>query len=96
MLPAAPACAVARRRIAASCTRLRRLWVSEAASLKSEYTTFSNHRTSCVWKGQAYYMSLFVNGEMNPDSVWYYPEPTDSAAEIKDRVAFKAGVSIVD
>ncbi len=66
------------------------------ASLKTEYTTFSNHRTSCVWKGQAYYMSLFVNGEMNPDSVWYYPEPTESAAEIKDRVAFKAGVSIVD
>ena len=36
------------------------------ASLKTEFTTFSNHRTSCVWKGQAYYMSLFVNGEMNP------------------------------
>ena len=66
------------------------------ASLKREYVTFSNHRTSCVWKGQAYYMSLFVNGEMNPDSVWFYPEPTESAAEIKDRVAFKAGVSIVD
>ena len=66
------------------------------ASLKTEFITFSNHRTSCIWKGQAYYMSLFVNGEMNPDSVWFYPEPTESAAEIKDRVAFKAGVSIVD
>jgi uncharacterized protein (DUF427 family) len=66
------------------------------ASLKREYTTFSNHRTSCVWKGQAYYMSLFVNGEMNPDAIWYYPEPTEAAQEIKDRVAFKAGVSIVE
>lgn len=66
------------------------------ASLKREYTTFSNHRTSCIWKGQAYYMSLFVNGEMNPDAIWYYPEPTEAAQEIKDRVAFKAGVSIVD
>ena len=22
-------------------------------ALKDEYTTFSNHRSSCVWKGQA-------------------------------------------
>jgi uncharacterized protein (DUF427 family) len=65
-------------------------------SLKSEFTTFSNHRTSCVWKGQAYYLSLFVKGEMNPDAVWFYPEPTESAQEIKGRVAFKAGVDIVD
>ena len=33
------------------------------ASLKREYVTFSNHRTSCHWKGQAYYYSLFVNGD---------------------------------
>jgi uncharacterized protein (DUF427 family) len=66
------------------------------ASLKREYTTFSNHRTSCVWKGQAHYMSLLVNGEMNPDAIWFYPEPTEAAQEIKDRVAFKAGVSIVE
>ena len=24
------------------------------ASLKREYVSFSNHRTSCHWKGQAY------------------------------------------
>jgi uncharacterized protein (DUF427 family) len=67
-----------------------------AASLKREYTTFSNHRTSCIWKGQAYYLSLFVNGEMKPDAIWFYPEPTEAASEIKDRVAFQSGVSIVD
>ncbi len=66
------------------------------AALKPEYTTFSNHRSSCVWKGQAYYLSLFVNGEINPDAVWFYPEPSEAAADIKDRVAFKAGVDIVD
>lgn len=65
------------------------------AALKSEYTSFSNHRTS-DWKGQAYYLSLFINGEMFPDAVWFYPEPSDSAANMKDRVAFKAGVNIVD
>jgi len=64
------------------------------ASLNRDYTTFSNHRTSCPWKGQAYYYSLFVNGEMNPEAVWYYPEPTEAAANIKGRVAFWKGVKV--
>ena len=33
------------------------------SALRREYTTFSNHRTSCAWKGQAHYYSLFVNGD---------------------------------
>ncbi|MEO3693181.1 DUF427 domain-containing protein [Roseateles paludis] len=65
-------------------------------SLKREYTSFSNHRTSCIWKGQAHYMSLFVNGELNPDAVWFYPEPNAAAAEIKGRVAFGKGVQITE
>ncbi len=65
-------------------------------ALKKEYTTFSNHRTSCVWKGQAHYMSLLANGDMKPDAVWYYPEPTEAAQEIKGRVAFGPGVQIVE
>lgn len=63
-------------------------------SLKKEYTTFSNHRTSCAWKGQAQYLSLLVNGEMNPDAVWYYADPTPAAAEIKGRYAFWKGVKV--
>ena len=66
------------------------------AALKPEYTSFSNHRTSCVWKGQARYLSLFVNGEMLPDAVWFYPEPNEAAAEIKGRVAFGKGVQVVE
>ena len=64
------------------------------SSLKREYTSFSNHRSSCPWKGQARYYSLFVNGEMKPDAVWFYPEPTEAAQEIKGRVAFMPGVEI--
>lgn len=66
------------------------------ASLKREYTSFSNHRTSCAWKGQARYLSLFVNGEMGSDAVWYYPEPSEAAAQIQNRVAFGRGVQIVE
>jgi uncharacterized protein (DUF427 family) len=65
------------------------------ASLKREYTTFSNHRTSSE-KGQAQYLSLLVKGEMNPDAVWFYPDPTPIAAEIKGRVAFWKGVQITE
>lgn len=65
------------------------------SSLNRAYVTFSNHRTSCPWKGQAHYLSLLVNGEMNPDAVWFYPEPSEAAAEIKGRVAFWKGVQVV-
>ena len=64
------------------------------SSLNQKYVSFSNHRTSCPWKGQARYHSLFVNGEMNPDAVWYYPEPAGTFAQIKGRVAFWKGVQV--
>ena len=67
-----------------------------AESLKKEYTTFSNHRTGCHWKGQAQYLSLFVNGEMNADAVWYYTDPLPAAAEIKGRYAFWKGVKVTE
>ena len=63
-------------------------------SLNRQFVTFSNHRSSCPWKGQAYYYSLMVNGEMFPDAVWYYPEPSEAAKEIKGRVAFGKGVTV--
>jgi uncharacterized protein (DUF427 family) len=57
------------------------------SSLKRDYVTFSNHRS--------HYYSLFVNGEMNPDAVWYYPAPSEAAAQIKGRVAFWKGVKVI-
>ena len=65
-----------------------------ASALEREYVTFSNHHTTCYWKGEASYYSLLVNGEMNADAVWYYPDPKPEAAMVKDRVAFWKGVKI--
>lgn len=65
------------------------------AALNRVYVTFSNHKTMCAWKGQASYYSLMVDGEMNTDSVWYYPDPKPEAANIKGRVAFWKGVVVV-
>ena len=64
------------------------------ADVRREYLAFSNHRSSCAWKGQARYHSLIVNGEMNPDACWYYPEPLPAAANIQGRVAFWKGVQV--
>jgi len=64
------------------------------ASVNREYISFSNHKTSCPWKGQASYYSIHVNGDVNPDAVWYYAEPKEAAANIKGRVAFWKGVQV--
>jgi len=64
------------------------------SSLKREFISFSNHKTSCPWKGQASYYSINVHGDLNPDAAWYYAEPKDAAANIKGRVAFWKGVQV--
>ena len=64
------------------------------SSLNRDYVTFSNHKTSCAWKGQASYYSLIVNGELNTDAAWYYADPKPEAESIKGRVAFWKGVRI--
>jgi uncharacterized protein (DUF427 family) len=64
------------------------------ASLNRDYVTFSNHHTTSSSKGQASYYSLLVNGEMNTDAAWYYPDPKPEAENIKGHVAFWKGVAI--
>ena len=64
------------------------------SSLNRQHVTFSNHRTGCPWKGQAYYYSLMVDGELNENAAWYYAQPKDAAAEIAGRVAFWKGVTV--
>jgi uncharacterized protein (DUF427 family) len=66
------------------------------SALKREYVLSSNHRTMCSWKGQASYYSLLVDGDLNADAVWYYPEPKEAAAQIKGRVAFWKGVKVTE
>ena len=65
-----------------------------AATVNQQFISFSNHKTSCAWKGQASYYSLIVDGELNPDAAWYYAEPKEAAANIKGYVAFWKGVQV--
>ena len=63
-------------------------------SIKREYFAESDNHSVCPWKGEASYYSIEVNGEVNRDAAWYYPEPSKAAAEIKDHVAFWKGVRV--
>jgi len=65
-----------------------------AESLVMEHFKPSDHRTTCSWKGEAHYSDVVVNGDVNSNAAWFYPEPKSAAAEIKGRIAFWRGVSV--
>ena len=57
--------------------------------------TRDNSDTSvCPWKGTASYLDLVVDGQVNEGAAWYYPQPKDAAAEIKDRLAFWKDIEV--
>ncbi|MCQ1535607.1 DUF427 domain-containing protein [Methanosarcina sp. KYL-1] len=63
-------------------------------SVKREYLKESETHTTCPWKGKACYYDVVVEGEVNNDAAWYYPDPSPAAKEIKNYVAFWRGVGI--
>lgn len=64
-------------------------------SVNKEYLKNSDTHTVCHWKGTASYYNLEVDGKQNNDAVWYYPEPSVLAQNIKGRVAFWKGVKVI-
>jgi uncharacterized protein (DUF427 family) len=65
-----------------------------AESIEGRYFRDSDTHTICPWKGEASYKSIEVDGERNRDAAWFYPEPKQAAAQIKDRYAFWHGVTV--
>jgi uncharacterized protein (DUF427 family) len=63
-------------------------------SVNKDHLQPSSTHSVCPWKGEASYYNVVVNGETNKDAAWYYPEPKDAAAEIKNRIAFWRGVRV--
>lgn len=54
----------------------------------------STHTSVCGWKGTAHYYDVVVDGQVNANACWYYPEPKQAAAQIRGRVAFWKGVQV--
>ena len=63
-------------------------------AIRKEFFQPSDKQTSCPWKGTASYYNVVVDGNVNEDAAWYYPEPKDAAKRIKDYVAFWNGVQV--
>ncbi|MFT3765836.1 MAG: DUF427 domain-containing protein [Minicystis sp.] len=63
-------------------------------ALRREHVRPSETHTVCSWKGTASYYDVVVDGKVNKDAVWFYPDPKPAAANIKDHVAFWKGVQV--
>lgn len=63
-------------------------------ALKREYLQESDHSTHCFWKGAASYYDVVVDGEVNGQAAWYYPDPKKAAEPIRGHVAFWRGVTV--
>lgn len=64
-------------------------------SIKREYFRESKTHTTCSWKGVASYYDIVVNGEVNRDAAWYYPETKEATKHIKNYIGFWRGVQVV-
>ena len=63
-------------------------------AVKREHVRPSDHHTVCSWKGTASYYDVVVNGEVNKDAAWYYPDTKPAAANVKGYIAFWRGVKV--
>jgi len=65
-----------------------------AESIAKEHFVESATHTTCHWKGVASYFSVEVDGKVNKDAAWYYPQCSPMAKSIEGRVAFWKGVEV--
>jgi uncharacterized protein (DUF427 family) len=63
-------------------------------SVHQTYLRPSDTRTVCGWKGTASYYDVVVDGQINPDAAWFYPEPQSAAQHIANHIAFWKGVRV--
>lgn len=63
-------------------------------SVNRELLAPSEQSSFCPWKGTASYYDIVVEGQTNEAAAWYYPDPLEAAAQIRDHVAFWRGVQV--
>lgn len=63
-------------------------------SVNKSYLQESDTTSTCPWKGKAKYYHIIIDGEINKDAAWYYPEPKPAAQKIKNHIAFWKGVEV--
>ena len=63
-------------------------------SVDSDYLADNPAHTVCPWRGTASYYDVVVDGNVNTDAAWYYPDPKPAASDLKGRIAFWRGVRV--
>ena len=63
-------------------------------AIRAEYFKPSDTHTVCPWKGTASYYDVVVDGQVNKDAAWYYPDTKLAARKIKGYIAFWKGVKV--
>ena len=64
--------------------------------VKDEYLKPSDSHTRCPWKGKASYFHIEIDGKINEDAAWYYPEASYAAKPIENYVAFWNGIKVTE
>lgn len=67
-----------------------------AEAINKAFFKDSDTHTVCHWKGTASYYSIEVEGKVNKDAAWYYPEASKMAKSIEGKVAFWKGVEVIN
>jgi uncharacterized protein (DUF427 family) len=63
-------------------------------AVRREFLRDSATHTVCGWKGTASYYDIVVDGQVNKDAAWYYPEAKPAAGNIRGYIAFWRGVKV--
>ena len=65
-------------------------------AVNREFLRDSATHTVCGWKGTASYYDVVVDGNINKDAAWYYPDTKPAADNVRGYIAFWRGVKIED
>ena len=63
-------------------------------AVRRELLRDSATHTVCGWKGTASYFDIVMDGQVNKDAAWYYPETKQAADNIRGYIAFWHGVKV--
>lgn len=63
-------------------------------AVNREYLKESDTHTTCFWKGVASYYNIEVDGQVNKDAAWYYPETKPKAKNIEGYIAFHRSIKV--
>lgn len=65
-------------------------------AIRKEFFKESDTHTVCGWKGTCSYYHIEVDGQVNEDAAFYYPDAKDEAKNIEGYVAFWKGIEVQD